>query len=500
MSQPDGKLKNQSNSLLQGAVGRQKLVKNALYSWLSASSDLLFLGLLILSGRYLGIEQFGVLSFGLATTTLLTFTTNLGLDSLAIRKIASRSITASSLIGWVLAWKSAISLIIVILFLLGVDALIADQTSRIVIYILAGAGLMRSFNMTMRAFLQAHEQFGLETAVVVTERVLLFVSGTVILVFGGDLLLFVAAFLFVRIGIFIVYIFVLMRFVTPITWGCDISYMLRSQLEALPLAVAILLNCFYMQADVLILSSMLTDEQVGLFSASFRLYEGLMVVPVILSSVVYPRLSSLFIVNKAKHFDLFTRSIKYIMIIALLILLEGMYFADDLIDIFYGEAYTQTSNVMRILMFAVFFSFCVAVMNVMYRSIGKEKTVLYITCIGVCAKVVLDILLIQVVGIQGAAVAVVISAILMVVVAAKSLLYLGYPVARIGVVLVKLCVSMGIAATMYLIEMPSIVTQAIGVAILYFVSLLALGIFDKYELEVVQQFAKNNLLARIVAR
>jgi O-antigen/teichoic acid export membrane protein len=251
------------------AAGR--MLRSTFFTGITSCADLLLLVLLILAGRLLGAEDFGRLAFGLAMSTVLVFVVNLGLDSVAIRRIAVTSAESGRVVGSVLSGKLVVVLVALGLYAVLIGVTVDDPLTRDVAYMLGFAGVIRSLNLTLRAFLHGQERFREESAVVLAERLLVLVLGAALLFAGGGLVGFVIVFPIARVCGFFLLLGQVQRFVPRSGWSFDRT-LLRSLLrQGLPLGIAIMSVGFYHQIDVLLLTAFLDPSDVGEFASAYRL-------------------------------------------------------------------------------------------------------------------------------------------------------------------------------------------------------------------------------------
>lgn len=382
-----------------------RMLRSTFFAGITSFADLLLLVLLIFAGRMLGTEDFGRLAFGLAMSSVIIYVINLGLDSVSIRRIAVHREEVDVVIGSVLAGKLMLALLCLGLYMLLVRFAIDDPLTRDVANILGLAGAMRSINLTLRAFLHAQERFREESMVVLTERLLVLILGGTLLFATGELLSFVIAFPIARAIGFVFLIGQLHREVPRSTWTFDFALLLAMLRQGLPLGVAIISLGLYGQIDMLLLTAFMKPADVGEFAAGYRLFEGLLIVPSVLTIVIYPRLAVLASGNHAKYRDLFVRGVKYVTVLAVPLVVVGAMLSDEIIELLYGAGFAPGADVLRLLLVALLFLFIHSIVDTALRSRALEHAVMLVNASSLAAKVGLGLLLIPSLGIRGAAIA-----------------------------------------------------------------------------------------------
>ena len=241
----------------------RRLAKNIVYSASTSLADGLLLLLLIFAARLLGARDFGTFSFALAVASILTFLTNMGLDSLAIREIAIDKTCARKIIGRVIAWKILVSVVAETSFLLLAHAFIKNTEALDAMLWLSIAALLRSFNMTLRSFLQAFDRFDLETRIVVFERILLFGLGLPVLYFATGPVSLAMVFAVSRLLGTGTYAAIIHTRVCRLAPHLDWNFIKRFQIRALPLGMAVVIFGVYAQLDVLLLGAFRGPSEIG---------------------------------------------------------------------------------------------------------------------------------------------------------------------------------------------------------------------------------------------
>jgi O-antigen/teichoic acid export membrane protein len=81
--------------------------------------------------------------------------------------------------------------------------------------------------------------------------------------------------------------------------------------------------------------------EVGWYSASYLIYGGLLVLPVLISPVLLTRLSGLFTIDMALFSHLMNRGLRYVFVMSLLVIGNGIILSENIISLLYGADYSQ---------------------------------------------------------------------------------------------------------------------------------------------------------------
>ncbi len=165
----------------------------------------------------------------------------------------------------------------------------------------------------------------------------------------------------------------------------------------------------YSYVDTLMLSVMRSDQETGLYNAAYRLYEGLINLPVIIATVVGPKLARYFVSDRTRHARLTRLSVASAFGLAVPAAVATVWLAPWLVVTLFGAAYEPSAPVLVILALGFVFVFPLQLMHSVAISVNEERLLLAAGLVGLVANVGLNLFLIPVYGMHGAAAATVAS-------------------------------------------------------------------------------------------
>jgi O-antigen/teichoic acid export membrane protein len=313
---------------------------------------------------------------------------------------------------------------------------------------------------------------------------------------GKGVIVLAYAFVGVRFCILVFALILLHRNVVRVVPKFDFQFIKTFQLRAMPFGLAFLCFGLYTYFDKIVISLTRSEAEVGLYNAGFQIYEGLMIVPVILAAVLYPRLSQLFVSDKGRLADLFSRGMKYMIVIALPVAAWGLLFSEDIIARLFGHEYLETALSLSILLCGIVISFQNVLLHTFLNSIDRQKYMLITTLAGLFVAICLDLILIPRYGIVGAAIATIGYA-LTIFSASYGYIFLRHTRVSLLKIIWKplLCVLL-ISVPLWRLGSPSTVLSLIIFIPLYVLLLLLLKTFDGMELELFHRLVWRRLLRR----
>jgi O-antigen/teichoic acid export membrane protein len=175
--------------------------------------------------------------------------------------------------------------------------------------------------------------------------------------------------------------------------------------EALPLALTSVIWIIYFKIDVVMLSILMGDAEVGLYSAAYRLCEPFSLIPAALTMSLFPLMSTYFKSSKDRLIKSYRLSFKYLLIITLPIATGVTLIADKIILLIYEAPFAGSITALQILIWTLVFISLISVTQILLVSIDKQKS--YMISTGLCAivNVSLNFFLIPRLSYNGAAIA-----------------------------------------------------------------------------------------------
>ena len=381
------------------------MFRNMAYAGVSAASAGLLLILFIAAGRTLGDVEFGKFSFALALGTIFETLMDFGLHQVTIRAVARDRSQATALLHHTLGIKLVWTTGALVALVATATILRSEWDVRLACYLLGGSLVLRSYMLTIRGVLQGLERFGWDSFVVVTDRAILLIVGVAALAAGGGLRSLAMAFVVAR-GVALA----LSAWMTHTHLGglglrFDRAIWRELQTTALPLGFFLVVLNLYSYVDAVMLGVMRTDVETGLYTAAYRVYEGLSYAPSVIAAVLTPRLSALFVTDRIRHRRLALVGLAGSTALAVAVGTVAYQFATPLMTRLFGEDFAPAAAPFRILCVGLGFVFAIWVLHAIAISVNRERLLLTTGIIGLVVNVGLNFYLIPHQGASGAALA-----------------------------------------------------------------------------------------------
>ncbi|WP_198666600.1 flippase [Marinomonas shanghaiensis] len=390
--------------------GFLKYLKNT--SWMMAEQFLrilagLFVGIWV--ARYLGPEQFGLFSYALAFTAIFAGIAKLGLDGIMVRQLINEPEKRDVYLGTAF-WLKVIGAFVV----MGLMALIVpftsnDATTNLFIFIIATGLVFQSFEVVEFYF----QSQVLAKIISICKVIQLVISSCIkiyLVISQSDLVWFVVVTAFDTLSIAISYFFAYRIRKNPSFYKrFDLNIAKQLLKDSWPLMFSAIVVMIYMRIDQIMIKEMLGEYEVGIYSAAVRLSEALYFIPVLISASLFPAIINAKKISNDLYKLRMQRFYTLMIWLAILISLPLTFLSDWFVFVLFGEEFTQSSNILKIHVWASVFVFLTVVSGKFLTNEGKTQKVFFRNFAGMCSNVLLNLYLIPDYGGEGAAFATLLS-------------------------------------------------------------------------------------------
>ena len=380
------------------------------------------------TARYLGAAGFGILSFALAFTAIFGAFSDLGLSTLAVREVARDKSLARKYLGNIAVMK-----VFLVIFTFGLIALTInllgypEQTIKVV-YLVALSVIFASFSRMFYSIFQAFEKMEYQSLGQILSSALL-LTGALFAISREVSVVGFASIYFLVSAVVLGYSFVVCvwKFVLP-KIEFDWRFLKPTIKEALPFFLLAVVDIIAFKIDIVMLSLMKGDEAVGWYSAAYRLLEVLIFIPATFTSSIYPVLSNFYVSSEESLKLAYQKSFKYLSIIGWPIAVGTTILAAEIILLIYQGGFANSIIALQILIWTVPIIFSSYIFGTMFASINRQFLALKLSFLCMVLNIVLNIILIPRYSFVGAAIATVITALLVLMLFYHFLSKFGYKI------------------------------------------------------------------------
>lgn len=360
--------------------------------------------------RYLGPEQFGLLNYAMAFVALFGALASLGFNDIAVRDLVKEPDDANTTLGTAFLLQFMGGFLALGLAVVAINfARPGDDLARLVVAVLGFVMVFKSTEVVKYWF---ESQVQSKYTVWVENGAFLFFSAVkVTLILGqASLMAFVwAAFaegVLVAAGLLGMYVW---RGGYLSNWRPH-YYRAKTLLkDSWPLILSGMAIIVYMRIDQIMLGQMLGDEAVGIYSAAVRISEVWYFIPTAIVASVFPSIIEAKKQSESLYYQRLQKLYDLMVLLALAVAVPMTFLSDWIIELLFGEAYGRAGGVLAIHIWSSLFVFLSVASGRWFVTENLAMLAFKRNLYGAALNVILNLVLIPKWGVQGAAMATLIS-------------------------------------------------------------------------------------------
>ncbi|MFA6105087.1 MAG: flippase [Patescibacteria group bacterium] len=359
-----------------------------------------------LIARLIGVGNTGSYFFAITFTTIFTVVADMGLGPILTREAARYPENTAKYFNTVIWSKIFFGITTYLMVVIFSNMLGYSISLRHLIYLSAVTMFFDNIQGAFFSVFRAKRNLIYESFGVVIAQVLTLIIGTTALYLRAPLIWLIAAYTIPSAVIVLYAAFFLNR-----NYNIRLRFIFDRGLfkilfkMALPFALAGIIGRLYSYSDTIIMSKLLTSEDMGWWSVPYKITFAFQFIPVALSASVYPAMSSLSVTDPGKVGELFIKAWKYLFVIVFPISFGLIAIAEPVIIRLYGKAFLPSVPVMQILLISLIFSYLSIISGALLNATGQQKIQTLILAVALSCNILLNVFLIPAYGIIGAAAA-----------------------------------------------------------------------------------------------
>lgn len=431
--------------------------------------------------KSIGPELYGRYTFGLTYILLFSVLSNFGVESLFIRESA-RDNKNIKLMTDILYLKILLAIGTIVVIIFSVHILNYQQATINVIYVLCIGLFFQILYESLISIYRSLERMHILAFLSVVFRTISAVIIVSSVYIGIGFWGIVSAFSVTNalvVGLILVLInkeFHILHFnINPRKWVTIIK-------QGFPFYASAILTMIYVKINILILSKMVEEREMGFYMAALALVENLFVIPTAFNTSIFPAYSRMFGSSVDALKKTYRKITKYLIILTVAVSIGTILVGGRIIQLIYGENFISSIPVLKILIFFWVLTFFSQTQSMLLFSIQKETIQVKIMGLACLISIVLNPLLIMRYGFIGAAYSSVITEAIIVTIITIILWKLNlrykpdYHILRLGLVVLVM-----IIAVRMLMQINIFIAITMG-AISYFGLLFVMRVFDSEDI------------------
>lgn len=395
---------------IKSFFARQSIARNSIYT--IASEVIINILAVFVAGyvaRKLGVLDYGRFVFAFAFVDTFTLFTNMGVHTVQVREISKDKNGAPSLFGTTLVFRILSASLTFIVVAGVISFLDYPLITKQVVYI---AGLALIFNYisdSCKAAFKAYETMQFIAVLSLVNSCISMILRVLVVYLGfGLLTLSWTIALISFISALLPYIVLRSILFKPV-FTFNYQKLKSIFVLTLPFYFSMVFWVIYKRADVLLLSFLRSEKDVGWYSAGFMLISRLTFISSSVVSAIFPVISRLSKDKKAEAVKAYKGGLLMLFLIGSPIAIGCHMGAEKIIMLIYDSQYENTILVLQLLAWTVPFVFLGQLMVSMLNAFGKEKIVAKTTATYVTANIIANFILIPRYGFIGSSISLLIS-------------------------------------------------------------------------------------------
>ncbi len=359
--------------------------------------------------RYLGPSRYGILNYALSFVAVISPMAGFGLKKILIRELVNQPENRNNLLGTAFAIRLLGFVFLLAILASSLSVLSNERSTNLLILVIAAGVLFQSFEVVDYYF-QSKVLSKYIAWVHLMATILATVAKIVLMILKLQLLYFALVisgeYIVKAIGYIIIYSFQNIRI---FQWRFNKAVALGLLKNGWPLLLAGFVGAVHQRIDIVLIKQLTDSESVGYYSIAVKLVGSWYILGMIICRSLFPAIvnarnvgDSLFNYRLQLFYDL-------MLWISLGIAVAGFIVADLLITFLYGQAYAPAVGVLKIYIFSLPATFLSLAGSQFLVAENLIKLSLYRGIFSTITNVILNLVLIPLFGIKGAAVATVIS-------------------------------------------------------------------------------------------
>jgi O-antigen/teichoic acid export membrane protein len=381
-------------------------------SWMMGEKFLrIIAGLLvgIWVARYLGPEQFGLFSYVIAFTAIFSGIAKLGLDGIMVRELVNHPEKSETYLGTAF-WLKFIGAFIVMGLMSAIMSFTSnDANTNLFIFIIIAGLVFQSFEV-VEFYFQSQVLAKIVSICKVIQLALSSIIKITLMLNEAELFWFVVVTAFDVLSLAVSYFIAYKIRKRPSFFkSFDLSIAKKLLKDSWPLMLTSLVIMIYMRIDQIMIKEILGVYEVGLYSAAVKLSEAFYFIPMIITASLFPAILNAKNNSEELYRKRLQRLYTFMVWLAVVIAIPMTFLSDWLVLILFGQVYQEAGQVLIIHIWAAVFVFLGVSFSKYLLTENLTKIAFKRTMIGAISNILLNLWMIPVYGVKGAAIATLLS-------------------------------------------------------------------------------------------
>lgn len=396
--------------LLNNRTDNQTIAKNTAWLFIGQiGSRLLRAAIVIYAARILGAESWGAFSYALGIATFLTTFSDIGINALITKEASRQPELKNQYLATAFFTKVGILILLISGVFLFFPYLTKIQEAAAIMPILIFVFAFDSLRDLGSALSRALEKMQIEALINIFTNLAIVVLGFVLL-FNYQTSYSLALGYALGSGIGLIAIIITLRehFKNLFT-NFQKSMVKKIILTAWPFGLMSLMGVMMLNTDIIMLGWIRSASEVGYYSVAQKIIQLLYVLPALFASSIFPALSRYVKTDPEKAKKLLEKTVALTILIALPITILGLIFSQPIFQLMFGQEYLPSIASFQILLITLLIVYPSNLIGNAVFAYDQQRNFIFFVGIAVVGNIFFNFLLIPRLGIEGAAIATVLT-------------------------------------------------------------------------------------------
>ena|GEM_PF-2560204 len=452
-----------------------------------------FVGILI--ARHFGVTQFGQYATAFAFINLFLIFEDIGMSRLLVREGSRDASVTGIYLGNTLFFMIACASVLYICMIVIASIIHYDAIVMQLIHLLGLSLFVYCFQQRpFYSVLQTYQRLDISAILEVVTSLLTVFFLFLVIHYKLSIIQLASGKLFISILMVFLSFWVIIRFARPRLDLKNLKAMLK---EALPFGLSDIFYVIYFQIDVVMLSILRNESEVGLYSAPGRFINTILLLPQIITQAVLPITFRLFKKSQEDLKKTYHMLFHYFVLLGMPLSVLFYTLSKEIVVLLYGDEFIQSAVVMKITAWIIFLRCMNTSAGTILTSIDRQKIKTFFQGILCVEKILLGFILISRFGYIGAAIAAVIIEISISVMYFLAVAKYFRKIRIFREIRIPLLSGAVTLVTIHLLHKFSSVFFAVPMGlIVYLTTLIVFGFFNQSDREMILTFLKDHSLGR----
>lgn len=353
--------------------------------------------------RYLGPSQYGIFQYAIAFVSLFSVVANLGIDVILNRELVKQPERRDELLGTGFRLKLIGGVITILLILIATFLINFDALTRLLIIIYSFSFVLHAINVIgiyFQAKVEAKNNVKAHLFTTIASSILKVLFIMLALPLFYLIIIYTLDSLWQAIGLYYTY---KRKKLKLTSWRFNSKLALSLFKDSWPLILANAAAFIYLRIDQVMIEYFLDQTAVGLYAAAVKFAEVWYFIPGIICASLFPAIIN----SKISNTIVYKQRLKHLyilmLVVAVLIAIPTTFLAPIFVPAIFGAEYLLSVPILQIYIWSGLGLFLGWAINQYLISENRAKLLFKINAIAMVTNITLNLILIPIIGLNGAA-------------------------------------------------------------------------------------------------